>query len=98
MRGERVITSLLRRWRRVARGHRDAAKSHGRSSPTLPQVPPIFMTAPGQLRISNDMSRRKIHILSIIDDLHFGGVEYGLYAFAKSLDKWRLDHTVPTST
>src|SRR6202047_997799 len=96
MRSERVITSLLRRWRRVARGHRDAAKSHGRSSPTLPSVPPIFMTAPGQLRISNDMSPRKIHILSVIDDLHFGGDEYRLYAFAKSLDKCRFDHTVLT--
>jgi glycosyltransferase involved in cell wall biosynthesis len=54
------------------------------------------MTAPGQLRISNDMSRRKIRILSVIDDLHFGGDEYRLYAFAKSLDKCRFDHTVLT--
>jgi glycosyltransferase involved in cell wall biosynthesis len=54
------------------------------------------MTAPEQLRISNDMSRRKIHILSVIDDLHFGGDEYRLYAFAKSLDKCRFDHTVLT--
>jgi glycosyltransferase involved in cell wall biosynthesis len=42
------------------------------------------------------MSRRKIHILSVIDDLHFGGDEYRLYAFAKSLDKCRFDHTVLT--
>jgi glycosyltransferase involved in cell wall biosynthesis len=54
------------------------------------------MTAPGQLRISNDMSRRKLHILSVIDDLHFGGDEYRLYAFAKSLDKCRFDHTILT--
>jgi glycosyltransferase involved in cell wall biosynthesis len=54
------------------------------------------MSALEQLRISNDMSRRRIHILSVIDDLHFGGDEYRLYAFAKFLDKCRFDHTVLT--
>lgn len=42
------------------------------------------------------MSHRKIHILSIIDDLHFGGDEYRLHAFAQSLDRDRFDHTVLT--
>jgi glycosyltransferase involved in cell wall biosynthesis len=42
------------------------------------------------------MSRRRIHILSVIDDLHFGGDEYRLYTFAKSLDRCRFDHTVLT--
>ncbi|HSZ63472.1 MAG TPA: glycosyltransferase family 4 protein [Terriglobales bacterium] len=42
------------------------------------------------------MSRRKIHILSVIDDLHFGGDEYRLHAFAQSLDKCRFGHTVLT--
>jgi glycosyltransferase involved in cell wall biosynthesis len=42
------------------------------------------------------MSHRKIHILSVIDDLHFGGDEYRLRAFAKSLDKRHFDHTVLT--
>jgi glycosyltransferase involved in cell wall biosynthesis len=48
------------------------------------------------LPISNDMSRRRIHILSIIDDLHFGGDEYRLKAFATSLDRERFDHSVLT--
>jgi hypothetical protein len=48
------------------------------------------------LPISNDMLHRRIHILSIIDDLHFGGDEYRLHAFAKSLDGHRFDHTVLT--
>lgn len=48
------------------------------------------------MRISNDMSHRKIHILSIIDDLHFGGDEYRLHAFATSLDRQRFDHSVLT--
>lgn len=42
------------------------------------------------------MSRRRIHILSVIDDLHFGGDEYRLHAFAKSLDRHRFQHTVLT--
>jgi len=42
------------------------------------------------------MSRRKTHILSVIDDLHFGGDEYRLHAFGKALDKQRFDHTVLT--
>jgi L-malate glycosyltransferase len=42
------------------------------------------------------MSYRKIHILSVIDDLHFGGDEYRLHAFAQSLDRHRFDHTVLT--
>jgi glycosyltransferase involved in cell wall biosynthesis len=42
------------------------------------------------------MSSRKIHILSVIDDLHFGGDEYRLCAFAQSLDRHRFDHTVLT--
>jgi len=54
------------------------------------------MAALEQLRISNDMSRRRIHILSVIDDLHFGGDEYRLHAFAKSLDRHRFQHTVLT--
>jgi glycosyltransferase involved in cell wall biosynthesis len=42
------------------------------------------------------MSRRRIHILSVIDDLFFGGDEYRLHAFGRSLDKGRFDHTVLT--
>jgi glycosyltransferase involved in cell wall biosynthesis len=42
------------------------------------------------------MSRRRIHILSVIDDLHFGGDEYRLLAFARSLDRERFQHTVVT--
>jgi len=42
------------------------------------------------------MSRRRIHILSVIDDLHFGGDEYRLLAFARSLDRERFQHTVAT--
>jgi glycosyltransferase involved in cell wall biosynthesis len=42
------------------------------------------------------MSHRRIHILSIIDDLHFGGDEYRLHTFAKSLDRRYFDHTVLT--
>jgi len=42
------------------------------------------------------MSHRRIHILSIIDDIHFGGDEYRLHAFAQSLDRERFDHTVLT--
>jgi len=42
------------------------------------------------------MSRRRIHILSVIDDLFFGGDEYRLHAFGRSLDKARFDHTVLT--
>jgi len=48
------------------------------------------------LLISDDMSHRRVHILSIIDDLHFGGDEYRLHAFAESLDRQRFDHTVLT--
>jgi len=39
---------------------------------------------------------RRIHILSVIDDLHFGGDEYRLLAFAQSLDKLRFRHTIVT--
>jgi glycosyltransferase involved in cell wall biosynthesis len=42
------------------------------------------------------MSHPKVHILSIIDDLHFGGDEYRLHAFAQALDRERFDHTVLT--
>ena len=56
----------------------------------------ILMTAREQLHTSNDMSRRRIHILSVIDDLLFGGDEYRLHAFGRSLDKGRFDHTVLT--
>jgi len=42
------------------------------------------------------MSRRRIHILSVIDDLLFGGDEYRLHAFAKSLDRHRFQHTILT--
>lgn len=42
------------------------------------------------------MSQSRIHILSVIDDLHFGGDEYRLCAFAQSLDKEHFDHTVLT--
>jgi glycosyltransferase involved in cell wall biosynthesis len=42
------------------------------------------------------MLRRKIRILSVIDDLHFGGDEYRLHAFAKSIDRSRFEHSVLT--
>jgi glycosyltransferase involved in cell wall biosynthesis len=42
------------------------------------------------------MSNRRIHILSVIDDLFFGGDEYRLHAFGRSLDKSRFDHSVLT--
>ena len=58
--------------------------------------PPNLMLTREPLRISNDMSHRRIHILSIIDDLHFGGDEYRLKAFATSLDRERFDHSVLT--
>jgi glycosyltransferase involved in cell wall biosynthesis len=54
------------------------------------------MATPEQLRTSSDTSRRRIHILSVIDYLHFGGDEYRLLAFAQSLDKLRFQHTVLT--
>jgi glycosyltransferase involved in cell wall biosynthesis len=49
-----------------------------------------------QLGTSSDTSRRRIHILSVIDDLHFGGDEYRLLAFAQSLDASRFQHAVVT--
>jgi glycosyltransferase involved in cell wall biosynthesis len=49
-----------------------------------------------QLDTSSDTSRRRVHILSVIDDLHFGGDEYRLLAFAQSLDTLRFQHTVVT--
>jgi len=57
---------------------------------------PSRMATPEQLPISIDTSRRRIHILSVIDDLHFGGDEHRLLAFAQSLDKLRFQHTVVT--
>jgi glycosyltransferase involved in cell wall biosynthesis len=54
------------------------------------------MANPEQLRISSDTPYRRIHILSVIDDLHFGGDEYRLLAFARSLDKFRFRHTILT--
>jgi glycosyltransferase involved in cell wall biosynthesis len=48
------------------------------------------------LRTSIDTSPRRIHILSVFDDLGFGGDEYRLLAFAQSLDKLRFQHTVVT--
>ena len=42
------------------------------------------------------MLRRRIHIISIIDDLHFGGDEYRLLTFAQTVDSSRFQHTVVT--
>jgi glycosyltransferase involved in cell wall biosynthesis len=55
-----------------------------------------LMAPPGQSRTSSDTSHRPIHILSVIDDLPFGGDEYRLLAFAQSLDKNRFQHSVVT--
>jgi len=44
----------------------------------------------------SDTLRRRIHILSVIDDLHFGGDEYRLLAFAQTLDGCRFKHTILT--
>jgi len=57
---------------------------------------PSRTATPEQLRTSIDTSRRRIHILSVIDDLHFGGDEYRLLTFAQSLNKLRFQHTVLT--
>src|SRR5208282_3117600 len=57
---------------------------------------PSRTATPEPLRASIDTSRRRIHILSVIDDLHFGGDEYRLLAFAQSLDTLRIQHTVLT--
>src|SRR5882762_6874397 len=57
---------------------------------------PTLMPKPEQLRISRDTSPRRIHILSVIDDLHFGGDEYRLLAFAQAVDKNHFQHTVLT--
>jgi glycosyltransferase involved in cell wall biosynthesis len=54
------------------------------------------MALPEQLRTLSDTSHRRIHILTVIDDLHFGGDEYRLLAFAQFLDKLRFQHTVIT--
>jgi glycosyltransferase involved in cell wall biosynthesis len=42
------------------------------------------------------MSSRRIHILSVIDDLFFGGDENRLHAFGRSVDKTQFRHTVLT--
>jgi glycosyltransferase involved in cell wall biosynthesis len=42
------------------------------------------------------MSSRRIHILSVIDDLFFGGDENRLHAFGRSVDKTQFGHTVLT--
>jgi len=54
------------------------------------------MADPEQLHILSDTSHRRIHVLSVIDDLYFGGDEYRLLAFAQSLDKLHFRHTVFT--
>ena len=38
----------------------------------------------------------QIHILSVIDDLHFGGDEYRLHVFGSYLDRSRFRHSVAT--
>ncbi len=48
------------------------------------------------MRTLTDTSARRIHILSVIDDLHFGGDEYRLLAFAQWLDSLRFRHAVVT--
>jgi hypothetical protein len=55
------------------------------------------MVQRGQLHTSSDTPRRRIHILSVIDDLHFGGDEYRLLALAQSLNKHCFQHTVVTA-
>jgi L-malate glycosyltransferase len=52
------------------------------------------MATPGHSVISTDT--RQIHILSVIDDLHFGGDEYRLHAFGSYLDRIRFRHSVAT--
>src|SRR5436309_15333801 len=54
------------------------------------------MEMPGPLPTSSTTSPRRIHILSVIDDLHFGGDEYRLLTFAQTLDNSRFQHTVLT--
>jgi len=39
---------------------------------------------------------QQIHILSVIDDLHFGGDEYRLHVFGSYLDRTRFRHSVAT--
>jgi len=38
----------------------------------------------------------KLHILSVIDDLYFGGDEYRLLAFGRTLNRNQFDHTLVT--
>jgi glycosyltransferase involved in cell wall biosynthesis len=52
------------------------------------------MATAGRSVISTDT--RQIHILSVIDDLHFGGDEYRLHAFGSYLDRTRFRHSVAT--
>lgn len=54
----------------------------------------IQMPIPGQSAILNDS--RPIHILSVINDLHFGGDEYRLHVFGSYIDRTRFRHTVAT--
>jgi glycosyltransferase involved in cell wall biosynthesis len=49
-----------------------------------------------QLLTSNDKLHGRIHVLSVVDHLHFGGDEYRLLAFAQSVDPCRFQHTVVT--
>lgn len=49
---------------------------------------------PGRSATSN--GSRPIHILSVINDLHFGGDEYRLHVFGSYLDRARFRHTVAT--
>src|SRR5215813_7449105 len=48
------------------------------------------------LHTSSTTTPRRIHILSVIDDLHFGGDEYRLLTFAQFLDTTRFQHTALT--
>jgi glycosyltransferase involved in cell wall biosynthesis len=40
--------------------------------------------------------KQKLHILSVVDDLFFGGGEYRLLAFGQTLDRTRFDYTLVT--
>jgi len=44
--------------------------------------------------MSTDTPRRRIHILTVVDDLGFGGDEFRLLAFSQSVDKSRFQHTI----
>jgi glycosyltransferase involved in cell wall biosynthesis len=54
------------------------------------------MPTPEQSPISGVTSPRRIHILSVIDDLYFGGDEHRLHAFGTFVDRSRFRHTVVT--